>query len=100
MYKSDPAAHPLNSKTRLAFGDTFRVGLYMIIAGVFSFAGQLWLQWYEIDYGEWGPDDYDTFGTMIPTILDILKWGGLILAAAGIVLVLIGKAVEKEANKI
>ena len=100
MYKSDPAAHPLNSKTRLAFGDTFRVGLYMIIAGVFSFAGQLWLQWYEIDYGEWGPDDYDTFGTMIPTILDILKWGGLILAAAGIVIVLIGKAVEKEANKI
>ena len=100
MYKTDPENHPLNKKTRLAFRDTFRLSVYLLIAGVFSFLGQLWLQWYEIDYGEWGPGDYDTFGDIIPTILDILKWGGLALIAASIVIAFIGKAVEKEENKL
>ena len=99
MYKTDPGQHPLNRRTRLAFRDTIRIGLYMVIAGLFAFLGQIWLNWYEIDYGEWGPDDYDMFGTMIPQILTILKWGGLALAAAGLVLMLAGRSLEKEENK-
>ena len=99
MYKTDAGQHPLNRRTRLAFRDTIRIGLYMVIAGLFAFLGQIWLNWYEIDYGEWGPDDYDMFGTMIPQILTILKWGGLALAAAGLILMLAGRSLEKEENK-
>lgn len=98
MYKIEPDRHPLNRKTKLAFGDTIRLSVYMIVAGVFSFAGQIWLRWYEVDYGGWTPDDYDMFGNIIPQILDFLKWGGLVLVIAGIVLMLIGKMVETEDN--
>ena len=100
MYKTDPANNPLNKKTGLAFGDTVRIAVFMIIAGAFAFLGQFWLRWYEVDYGEWAPTDYDMFGNMIPQILDSLKWGGLIVAVLGIVLVLIGKKIEKEENRL
>ncbi|MCB6992709.1 APC family permease [bacterium 210820-DFI.6.37] len=98
LYKLDPENNPLNKKTRLAYKDTLRIGLYMIIAGLFSFFAELWLHWYEIDYGEWGPDDYDMFSDFIPQIMQFLKWGGLILAAAGVVLALIGRKVETKEN--
>lgn len=100
MYKTDPVKHPLNKKTKLAFGDTIRVGLFFFIAGLFSLSGQIWLRWYEVDYGKWSPEDYDMFGNMIPQILDILKWGGVVLAVIGVILILIGKSIEKEENKL
>ena len=99
MYNIDPQKHPINRRTKLAFGDTLRIGVYMAVTGAFAFIGQLWLRWYEVEYGEWGADDYDMFGAYIPDILNILKWGGLILAAAGIVLVLASRLVEKEEHR-
>ena len=89
MYNMDPQKHPINRRTKLAFGDTLRIGVYMMVTGAFAFIGQLWLRWYEVEYGEWSADDYDMFGEYIPDILNMLKWGGLILAAAGIVLALV-----------
>ena len=71
LFITAPEKHPLNKRTKLAFGDTLRIGLYMIVTGLFSFFGQVWLRWYEVDYGEWGPDDYDMFGKHIPDILDV-----------------------------
>ena len=99
MYSIDPQKHPINCRTKLAFGDTLRIGVYMAVTGAFAFIGQLWLRWYEVEYGEWGADDYDMFGAYIPDILNILKWGGLILAAAGIVLALASRLVEKEEHR-
>ena len=99
MYSIDPQKHPINCRTKLAFGDTLRIGVYMAVTGAFAFIGQLWLRWYEVEYGEWGVDDYDMFGAYIPDILNILKWGGLILAAAGIVLALASRLVEKEEHR-
>ena len=55
LFITAPEKHPLNKRTKLAFGDTLRIGLYMIVTGLFSFFGQVWLRWYEVDYGEWGP---------------------------------------------
>ena len=52
-----------------------------------------------MDYGEWGPDDYDMFGEYIPNILNGLKWAGIILVAAGIILALLSRNIEKEENK-
>ena len=99
MYSIDPQKHPINCRTKLAFGDTLRIGVYMAVTGAFAFIGQLWLRWYEVEYGDWGVDDYDMFGAYIPDILNILKWGGLILAAAGIVLALASRLVEKEEHR-
>lgn len=99
IYSIDPQKHPINCRTKLAFGDTLRIGVYMAVTGAFAFIGQLWLRWYEVEYGEWGVDDYDMFGAYIPDILNILKWGGLILAAAGIVLALASRLVEKEEHR-
>ncbi len=99
MAKNDPVKYPLNKKTKLAFGDIKRLGLYLVIVGMFAFLGQFWLHWYEIDYGEWGPEDYDMLANSIPQALEVLKWGGLIAAVIGLVLLFIGKKVETEENK-
>lgn len=99
MAKNDPIKYPLNKKTKLAFGDVIRLGVYVTIAGVFAFFGQFWLHWYEIDYGEWGPDDYDMFSNCIPQALEVLKWGGLAAIVIGLILIVIGKKVENEGNK-
>ncbi len=99
MAKNDPVKYSLNKKTKLAFGDTIRFGVYLILAGALAFFGQFWLRWYEIDYGEWEPSDYDMFANCIPQAMEVLKWGGLAAIVIGIVLALIGKRVESEENK-
>lgn len=88
--KKDPEEYPLN-KSGLAVGDTVRIGVFMAIAGAMAFLGQFWLKWYEIDYGEWGPDDYDIFCNSIPTVIEVLKWAGLAAVIIGIAVALIGK---------
>ena len=100
LSKNDPEHYPLNTRTRLAVGDTVRIGAYLIIAGAFGFLGQFWLRWYEIDYGEWGTDDYDMMGDIIPQVLDILKWAGLAALAVGIIVVAIGWKKDRPAPEV
>ena len=98
LSKDDPDRYPLNTKTKLAAGDTMRIGLFFIIGGAFSFLAQFWLRWYEIDYGEWGPDDYDMMGNMIPQVLEVLKWAGLAVLIIGIIVFIIGRKTDKAAK--
>ena len=100
---NDPENNPINPKTKLAAGDTVRIGIIMICAGAMAFFGQFWLKWYEIDYGEWGPDDYDMFCNSIPQVIECLKWIGLAVIVTGIIVSLIGRKKdaplpEKEAD--
>lgn len=100
---NDPEHNPVNPKTKLAAGDTVRIGIFMICAGVMAFFGQFWLKWYEIDYGEWGPDDYDVFCNSIPQVIECLKWIGLAVIVAGVIVALVGRKKdaplpEKEAD--
>ena len=100
---NDPEHNPINPKTKLAAGDTVRIGIFMICAGVMAFFGQFWLKWYEIDYGEWGPDDYDVFANSIPQVIEYLKWIGLAVIVAGVIVALVGRKKdaplpEKEAD--
>ena len=100
---NDPEHNPVNSKTKLAAGDTVRIGIFMICAGVMAFFGQFWLKWYEIDYGEWGPDDYDVFANSIPQVIECLKWIGLAVIVIGVIVALVGRKKdaplpEKEAD--
>ena len=100
---NDPEHNPVNPKTKLAAGDTVRIGIFMICAGVMAFFGQFWLKWYEIDYGEWGADDYDVFANSIPQVIECLKWIGLAVIVAGVIVALVGRKKdaplpEKEAD--
>ena len=100
---NDPEHNPINPKTKLAAGDTVRIGIFMICAGVMAFFGQFWLKWYEIDYGEWGPDDYDVFANSIPQVIECLKWIGLAVIVIGVIVALVGRKKdaplpEKEAD--
>ena len=100
---NDPEHNPINPKTKLATGDTVRIGIFMICAGVMAFFGQFWLKWYEIDYGEWGPDDYDVFANSIPQVIECLKWIGLAVIVIGVIVALVGRKKdapipEKEAD--
>ena len=100
---NDPEHNPINPKTKLAAGDTVRMSIFMICAGVMAFFGQFWLKWYEIDYGEWGPDDYDVFANSIPQVIECLKWIGLAVIVIGVIVALVGRKKdaplpEKEAD--
>ena len=86
---NDPDGCPVN-RAGLAAGDSVRIGVFMFLAGAMAFLGQFWLRWYEIDYGGWGPEDYDTFGNCIPTVLQVLKWAGLAAILAGAALFAFG----------
>ena len=86
----DPVRHPINPKTRLAPGDTVRMGTFACIMGGASFAAQFWLRWYEISYGEWTADDYTLFADIIPQVHDVLLWCGLAAIALGVAVVTYG----------
>lgn len=85
----DPEGCPVN-RAGLAVGDSARIGVFMLLAGAMAFLGQFWLRWYEIDYGGWGPEDYDTFGSCILEVLQVLKWAGLAAILAGAALFAFG----------
>ena len=87
---ADPEENPVNS-FGLAKGDTARIGAFSLMAGAMAFLGQFWLRWYEIDWGEWGPDDYDVFGEVSPQVQTALLWCGLAAIVLGIILILIGR---------
>ncbi|MCI7145295.1 MAG: APC family permease [Clostridiales bacterium] len=87
---TDPEGNPTNG-FGLAVGDTVRIGVFAVCAGAMAFLGQFWLRWYEIEWGEWGPDDYDVFCNVIPQVQNWLAIGGIICIVLGIVLWLVGR---------
>lgn len=87
---NDPEGNPTNG-FGIAKGDTVRIGVFAVCAGVMAFFGQFWLRWYEISWGEWGPDDYDVFSNCIPQVLNWLAIGGAVMIVFGIILYFAGK---------
>ena len=85
---TDPERYPVNPSTKLAWGDTVRIGAFMIIMGGFAFLGQFWLRWYECAHGGWVAEDYAMFGNSIPLVMDLLQWVGLAMLLVGIVMVI------------
>ncbi|MBR5258865.1 MAG: APC family permease [Eggerthellaceae bacterium] len=97
MSAKNPERYPLNPRTKLTQGDVTRIGMIMIIFGGFLFIAQVWLGWYEVDFGGWGPADYDSFGTAIPFIHSLMQWGGIALLAVGILVSVIGSKYDRPA---
>ena len=94
----DPEHYPVNPKTKLAFADVFRLGRLMRIIGYTSILGSLLLRKIE---GSWGPEYYQEiygsgllsdFGGMMTFLLVL----GLVCVAIGVLLVLIGKKIDRS----
>lgn len=93
LYKADPETHPINRHTRLAKGDIQRIGIFILIFGIYAIVGSAFLSWYE---GDWGPEYYlETYGSGIQSnfwlMIKIARIGGILGAIVGAILFLIGK---------
>jgi len=93
LYKIDADKYPINPHTRLAVGDIQRIGLFIIIFGIYALIGAAFLSWYE---GSWGPEYYlevygsglqSNFWLMIKTAIV----GGIAALICGAVMLLIGR---------
>ena len=97
LYRIDPLKYPINPKTRLAVGDSFRIGLFILYSGIAALVGGTFLNLYE---GDWGPEYYlceyceglfsDFFG-----MIHLLWIGGGIVAVAGLVLIRLSRKIEQ-----
>lgn len=95
LHKTDPKNNPINSKTKMAKGDLYRISLFFVVVFVLSILGALFLPWYE---GSWGQEYYlETYGADIfAGLISGIKWfavGGGLLA---IVFWFLAKKIEKE----
>lgn len=103
LYRTDPHAHPVNKKTKLAQGDVCRLGAFALIIGIYSLISVPFLNWYEGDWGqeyyleEYGSGMLSDFGGM----LRILLIYGIVMVLVGIVLSVLGKKydpIQKEVD--
>lgn len=95
LYKKDPANNPLNTKTRLAAGDTRRIALSFAVIGILFFIGRVFLPWYDdpayyIDfYGN--PAIFDTF-------MNVTLIAGIVCVVIAAVFYIAGRKLEKPEN--
>jgi amino acid transporter len=50
LNKKDAEAYPINPKTKLAKGDTYRISILCLILGIVGLGGSFFLPWYEADW--------------------------------------------------
>ena len=92
----DPAAYPLNPKTKLGLGDLIDIGVYIFLSGAMALGGAIFLYFYERSYGEeyyleeYGTGFFSDFYGMIQACL----WLGIILLVIGAVIWFLGKKTE------
>ena len=95
LYKDDPENYPINPKTKLAKGDLWRFGVF-IIFGLLMFAGSFVIAWYE---GDTGPAYYlETYGSGLlsnfTAMVNTSRYCGIGGTIIGIVLYFVGKKVD------
>lgn len=101
LYKNDPELYPINPKTKLAKGDTGRLGAFALIVGLYSLISVPALSWYE---GDWAEEYYlETYGSGMMSdfngMLNILTWYGVIMSVIGIVLLILWKKFDPSENQ-
>jgi hypothetical protein len=75
------------------------LALYGFISGIVSFAGSFILKWFE---GDWGPEYYaesaeSRFFSDFYWMLDLLKYIGIGCIIFGIIMLIVGRKLEKKA---
>ncbi|MGI6257647.1 MAG: APC family permease [Anaerovoracaceae bacterium] len=93
LHRNDPEAFPINKKNRLAVGDTFRLGIYALLMGVFATVGRFFLLWYEGDGGQeyYAEEAESALFSNFNGMISVLLWIGIVGLVLGIVLMLLGR---------
>jgi prepilin signal peptidase PulO-like enzyme (type II secretory pathway) len=101
MTKNNPKRYPLNPRTKLAAGDTFRVGAYSLFTGLMGVTGSFFLSWYEGDWGEgyYAEEAESAFFTDFWWMIDMIRYVGIALLAVAAVMFLLGRSVEGRKSR-
>lgn len=92
----DAEKYPINSKTKMAVGDTKRIAFTFGLIAAFGFLGVPWLKWFESD---WGPEYYAELGNPgflsdFELMLDIILYGAVFCTLIAVVLYIVSRKVE------
>jgi MFS family permease len=96
-WKKNPDKWPRNPKTKLAYGDTFRIAILLEIMAAVCLTGRVALNLIE---GSWGPEYYlEEYGSGLLSnfygMLNLLLVMGIVLAIIGGVLFVVGKKIDR-----
>lgn len=92
LAKLYPDLHPLNPKTKLAYGDLTRIAKLFGVTSILSFMAIPWMPFYE---GSWGPEYYlEVYGTA--NAWDFINNGITVVAIVYAVLTIIAVVLAKK----
>jgi amino acid transporter len=98
LTKKDPNHFPANPRTRLAFGDTYRIAIIFGILTIFCVIASFFLPFFEHDWVY--PDDYDmTLLGSKAAMWNFIHYAGVVTGVLTVVFALIGRVVEPKKNK-
>ncbi len=95
LSKTDPQRYKINPRTRLTFGDTTRIGVYLSMIGIFSLLAQFWFKLYEVELGNTDIQNCTVLGYDIIHVLSFLKYLGVIIFSIGFITILLARKVDK-----
>ena len=101
MTVNDAEKYPVNPKTRMAYGDLYRIastfGLFALLGFV---GGYVFFPWYE---GAWGAEFYaESYGSenAFANILDGIILTSYVFSAAALILIMFARKLEPKAVRI
>lgn len=97
LYKLDPEKYPINPVTKLAEGDSVRVALFVLFAGIAAEVGSIFLKLYESDWGpEYYLEEYETgLFSDFYGMIELLQVGGASLLIFGGILFMLGRKFDQ-----
>lgn len=101
LAKKDAKTYPLNPKTRLAVGDTWRMSKLFLIFAVMGGLAVPWLAWYEGEDAaayyleEYGSGFLGNFGAMLSAI----QIAAVAFLVVGVILAIVARKIEPKKSK-
>jgi len=107
LAKKDPEKYPLNKKTGLGIGDTFRMAKMFVLLGVIGAIGRIFLPWFEGDFADeyYGVEAYVSdsgnpwpFLGSFDSMINAITITTIVTFCIAIIMFIWGKAVEPKKN--
>lgn len=101
LAKKDPVAYPLNPKTRLAVGDTWRMSKLFLIFAVMGGLAAPWLVWYEGESAaEYYLEEYGSgFLANFDSMLSAIQIAAVAFLVMGLLLALVAMKIEPKKKR-